>query len=490
VQKVQVLGSTVFSPEELAKLVSPFEGQDLTFEQLLEIRTVVTRFYTDRGYATSGAFLPAQDLTSGVVTIQVVEGELEQVDIQGLGRLRDSYVRGRILRAAEKPLNIRSLETALQLLQQNPLFSAVQAELKAGTTPGRSVLALTLKEAPALHGVIQVENRDSPTVGSIRGTAILSHQNLLGFGDRLALSYGRTTGINDYNVDYEFPINASDGVLALRYNRSDSRIVNGDFANIDGINISSDSETISIGVRQPLIRTPNNEFTLGLTLDFRESQTFLTDGVPFSFSVGPDNGNSKVSVIRFSQDWINRTSRRVFAARSQFSLGINAFGATINETGTDGRFLSWVGQFQWVQAIGDVIAIGRIAAQLTPDSLLPLEQFSLGGVDTVRGYRQNQRVGDNGITGSLEIRVPIVRQPQGIGTIQLAPFFDVGTIWSNSGTLPSPTTLVSAGIGLRWQLDPYFSARLDWGIPLNSVDRQGRSLQDDGIFFSIRLQLF
>lgn len=107
----------------------------------------------------------------------------------------------------------------------------------------------------------------------------------------------------------------------------------------------------------------------------------------------------------------------------------------------------------------------------------------------MRGYRNNQRVGDNGIVGSVEVRIPIVRAPDGIGLIQLAPFFDVGTIWNNNGAIASPSTLVSIGLGLRWQLNPYFLTRLDWGIPLNTVYRQGDSLQDNGIF-SIRVQPF
>ncbi|HEY9668546.1 MAG TPA: BamA/TamA family outer membrane protein, partial [Coleofasciculaceae cyanobacterium] len=121
---------------------------------------------------------------------------------------------------------------------------------------------------------------------------------------------------------------------------------------------------------------------------------------------------------------------------------------------------------------------------------LPIEQFSIGGIDTVRGYRQNQRVADNGIAGSIELRYPILRQPDGLGTLQLVPFFDIGTVWNNEAEISSPTTLASIGLGLHWQLDPYLSARLDWGIPLISVGEEGNSLQDNGISFSIRFQPF
>lgn len=491
VKRVEVLGSTVFSQQELDRVVQPFENRNLTFEQLLEIRTAVTKLYTDRGYTTSGAFLPPQDdLASGVVKIQVVEGELEQIEIQGLRRLRESYVRKRLALAGRTPLNISKLETGLQLLQLDPLFVSVQAELRAGTTPGRSVLTITLKEARTFYVGALVENRNSPSVGSIGGSFYLNHDNLLGFGDRFNAEYGLTEGVRSFNVGYNIPVNPRDGSLSLFYTRNNSKIVEQPFS-VLGIN--SNSETFSIGVRQPIQRTPTTEFALGLAFDLRRSQTFLLEDIPFSFSLGPENGLSRVSVLRFSQDWINRSPSRVLAARSQFSLGLPIFNATVNDTGTDGRFVSWVGQFQWVQALGsDIIAIARVATQLTPNSLLPLEQFSIGGVDTVRGYRQNQRVGDNGVAGSLEIRLPIVRDPEGVGVIQLAPFFDIGTVWNNgdTGFLSPRRALASVGVGLRWQFDPYFSARLEYGHRLNSTDDQGNTLQDRGIYFSIRIQPF
>ncbi|MGA7937328.1 MAG: ShlB/FhaC/HecB family hemolysin secretion/activation protein [Kovacikia sp.] len=490
VQRIEVLGSTVFSTEELAKAVQSFENRDLTFEQLLEVRTAVTKLYTDRGYTTSGAFLPPQaELARGLVRIQVVEGELEQIEIRGLRRVRASYVRKRIAYQAKPPLNIGKLETALQLLQNNPLFTSVRAELKAGTRPGRSVLTVTLKEAPALHAGLLVENRESPSVGTIGGTAFLTHENLLGFGDRFGFEYELTAGINRYGLGYEFPINPQDGTLSLRYTRNDSKIIEQPFSVLD---ITSNSETFSFGFRQPLQRDSTNEFALGLTVDVRRSQTFLLNDIPFSFSPGPEDGASRVTVLRFSQDWISRTPSRVLAARSQFSLGLPILGATVNDTGTDGRFFSWVGQFQWVQSLGsDRIVIARVAAQLSPDSLLPLEQFSIGGIDSVRGYRQNQRVGDNGIAGSLEIRLPIIHDPDNFGVVQLASFFDLGTLWNSSNiAIANPQVLISTGVGLRWQRDPLISFRLDWGFPLTSFDRQGNTLQDNGIYFSIRIQPF
>ncbi|HEY9606367.1 MAG TPA: ShlB/FhaC/HecB family hemolysin secretion/activation protein [Allocoleopsis sp.] len=492
VKRVEVLGSTVFSPAELEAAVTSFIGKDATFEELLAIRTAITKLYTDKGYTTSGAFLPPQDVTDGVVQVQVVEGAIEKIEIEGLSRLRSSYVRSRIGLAIKRPVNLSRLEEALQLLQLDPHINTVQAELSAGTAPGLSVLTLNVKEAQPLAASLSVENRNSPSVGSIQGTAAISHNNLLGSGDRLSAEYGKSEGVNTYNFSYAIPLNPRDGTLSVSYDHSSSRIIEKPFSEFD---INSDSYTFSLGFRQPIIRTPTTEFALALSLDSRQSETFLFGDLPFSFSPGPENGKSKVTVLRFTQDWINRSSNRVLAARSQFSFGLDALDATVNDIGIDGRFTSWLGQFQVVQSLGGgAILIARAGAQLTPDGLLPIEQFSIGGIDTVRGYRQNERVADNGIVGSVEVRYPIIRSPDRIGIIQLASFFDIGTVWNNQADvareISSPSTLASVGVGLLWQLDPYVSARLDWGIPLISVSDGGDSLQDNGISFSIRFQPF
>jgi hemolysin activation/secretion protein len=485
IKKIEVLGNTVLQ-DEIAALTQPYENRSVTFEELLELRSAIIQLYIKNRYITSGAFLPNnQDLSSGIIQIQVVEGEVEQIEIGGLRRLREGYVRSRLERATSTPLNRQRLEEALQLLQLNPLIEQVNAELVAGSTPGSNILRVSLKEAPAFHTAFGVDNNQSPSIGSIQGSVSVSHDNLLGFGDRLAAQYGRTEGLDLYDINYTIPVNARNGTLSFRYNNGDSRIIEEDF---EDVGIRSETQTYSLNFRQPIARTPTREFALSLGLDLRRSQTYILDDIPFSFTEGPENGESKVTVIRFSQDWVNRGTRRVLAARSQFSVGIDAFDATINETGTDGRFFSWLGQFQWVQQLSRRnLLVARIDAQLTPDSLLSLERFSMGGVETVRGYQQNQLVADNGILGSVEVRVPLTSDPR---ILQLAPFFEIGTAWNNREIDPDPATIASLGLGLRWLITPDLSLRLDYGIPLISVGERGNSLQENGLYFSVRYQPF
>lgn len=485
VKEIRVLGNTVLN-DEINELKKPLlEKKKVTFQEILQLRSDITKLYIDKGYITSGAFVPNQDISTEIVTIQVVEGEIENVELRGLQRLQSGYIRSRIARATTVPLNRKRLEEALQLLQLDPLIERVNAELTAGKTPGNNILLLEIKEAAAFHFGIVAGNSQSPSVGSEQANAFIEHENLLGFGDRFRAEYGITEGLNLYDFSYTIPFNALDGTIGVRYGNSDSRIIDSEFRELG---IRSETNTLSFNVRQPLTRTPNSEFALGLAFDLRRSQTFLLDNIPFSFSEGPRDGESRVTAIRFSQDWLQRTANSVLAARSQFSLGIGAFDATINDMGTDGRFFTWLGQFQWVQRLSPrVLFLAKIDAQLTGDSLLSLEKFSIGGVETVRGYPQNQIVTDNGVVASLEARIPLTYDAN---TLQFVPFFDFGTGWNNRGSNPNQQTLASLGLGLRWQPSPAFSIRLDYGIPLIGINGKGDSLQDNGLHFSLRYQPF
>lgn len=472
--------------QETCLIIATVNETGVSLEDLFALRSAITQRYIDKGYVTSGAFLQLQDLSSQHVKIQVVEGEIEKpVKIGGLNRLQEVYVRSRLELATDTPLNQKRLERALQVLQQNPLIEQVKAELIAGSRPGSNILQLQVKEAPAFHAGVSTDNSQSPSIGSGETNLYIVHNNLLGLGDILTAQYGFTAGLDTYNLSYTIPINAYDGTLGWQYNNGNSNIIQDKFRDLG---IRSKTQTLSFNYRQPIFKAPESELALGLALDVRRSQTYLLNDIPFSFSIGPESGESKVTVLRFSQDWVDRGRERILAARSQFSFGLDAFDATINDTGTDGRFFSWVGQFQWVQRLSPrIVLVGKIDTQLTPDSLLPLERFSVGGVNTVRGYPQNQLVADNGIVGSLEVRIPLTNNPN---RLQIVPFLEIGTGWNNQDPDPSPATIASLGVGGRWQIGSGWDLRLDYGIPLIPVNKPGNSLQENGFSFSLRYQPF
>ena len=495
VKRFEVIGSTVFSRKELDKVLAPFTNRTISFAELFQARSAVTQLYVDRGYITSGALLPPQAVQEGVIQIQVVEGGLEAINVTGTRRLNPNYVRSRLRIATSKPLNRNRLLEALQLLQLNPLIKNLSAELSAGTRPGSSLLEVRVTEAKTFIPQIAFDNNRSPSVGSFRRRVQLNEANLLGQGDGLSVGYSNTDGSNDVDVNYTLPINPRNGTVSLGYLSSWSDVIEPPF---DRLDITANSRYYDLTLRQPIVQNPSQDFSLGLTASRRESKARFLPGVDrigFPSPGADESGNTRISALRFFQEWTQRSSREVLAARSQFSVGLGVFDATVNRNSDpDSRFFAWRGQGQWVRLLApDTLLLLRTDVQLATTSLVPLEQFGLGGQESVRGYRQDALLTDNGVFASAEVRIPIYRAPQRQWVLQLAPFVDVGTTWNNSGrndlgrTDSESDTLASVGLGLRWQLGDRLTVRLDWGIPLIDISARGRerTWQENGVYFSV-----
>jgi hemolysin activation/secretion protein len=129
--------------------------------------------------------------------------------------------------------------------------------------------------------------------------------------------------------------------------------------------------------------------------------------------------------------------------------------------------------------------VARQCSKLSTTSLVPLEQFTLGGLQSVRGYRQDLLLTDNGAFASAEVRLPVLRVPDWKAVLQVAPFVDAGTTWNSGRSTPDNNSLASVGLGLIWQQSDRFTARLDYGIPLISVSSTERTWQENGIYFSV-----
>ena len=482
-----VIGSTVFSAEELAAVTQPFVGK-VSFAQLLQARSAVTQLYIDQGYITSGAFLPEQTLKGGLVTIEVIEGQLSEINVDGLRRLNPKYVRDRVRLAAGRPVNVNDLLQGLQLLQLDPHIANIAAELSAGVNPWESILDLDLAQASSFTAQVDLNNGRVPSVGSFRRQVTLQENTLFGQGDTILLRYSNTEGSNAIDVDYTYPINARNGTVRLLFSNSDSQIIEDPF---DILEIESVGRTWEISLRQPIFQTPFQEFATSVTFAHRSTETSLAIGgerLGFPLSEGAnENGKTYLSVLRFAQEWTKRSASQVIGLRSQFNVGVDWLGATNNEESPDSEFFSWQGQAQWVRQFApDTLILLQGNVQMADRPLLSLEQLGLGGFDSVRGYRQDQLLTDNGLYGSIEARIPIFRIRQIDSVAQITPFVDWGMGW-NSGDRTDPTEkhLASIGIGLRWQFSDRATARLEWGIPLLNSDSTGDSLQESGVLFSL-----
>lgn len=490
VSRFELEGNTVFSDGDLSTVTQGYLGRRLSTQDLETVRRELTRYYIDRGYINSGAVIPDQDVKNGVLHIRIIEGILTTVNIDGNSWLSQDYLRKRIELGAGPPLRLDNLGDRLMILQQSPLIDRLSADLQPDLDPGTARLEVQVTEAPPIELYGNLSNIRSPAVGAEQADLHFIHHSLTRHGDKLELGYGITEGLNEWRLRYGYPLNARDTTLELDYQNTSSDVVEKPF---DDLQIENDSEDFAVRLNHPVFRSVDRELLLSLSLEKRRSQSDLL-GEPFSFSPGADDGEVKLTILRFAQQWLDRSTTQVIAARSLFSLGMDAWDATNVDPNQNATFLSWLGQFQWVKLIRDdgTRLLFRADLQLTDSSLFPIERYSIGGLDTVRGYRENEVVTDNAWVVSLELRVPVFEEYFGPGKLQFAPFIDMGRGWNEKVSTPEPDYITGVGAGFRWKPAPGTNVMLYAGIALRNVDHPGteHDLQDDGIHFLLSHQLF
>lgn len=494
IQAFKFKGNTAFNSDRLARELAAYTNIPITFAQLLQAKSCLTDLYVREGYITTGAFLPANlslgQREAAIVPIEIVEGRLSAIEVDIQGRLNPSYIRSRLQLATHPPLHRDRLLEALKLLQLDPLIESLSAELAAGIEPGTNILYVSGTAANPWAIAIDSNNSRSPSIGSFRRGASIGHGNVIGIGDRLVLGYSNTDGSQSFDGSYSLPLSPRNTLLQFNFGTATSTIIESPF---DRLDIDARSQYYQLTLRHPLQQTPTEELAVSVALSHSRSATTLQD-IPFPLSPGADiDGKTNITALRFIQEWTKRDTQQVFALRSQFSLGIDALGSTIQTSNPDSNFLAWQGQGQWVRRLGinrtDPTLIIRGGVQLSDRPLLSGEQFGLGGFGSVRGYRQDSLLTDNGIFASAEIRIPVLQLSTVGTTVQIIPFIEGGMGWNNGDSeTPDPNHLVAVGIGLQVLQGDRFNARLDWGLPLVNIVSSERTWQENGIYFSIQYQ--
>ena len=480
VQEIEVLGSTLFDDATLQEVVAPYENRTLTLEQLQEAADAITQLYLNSGYITSRAVLGDQTISRGVVRIQVLEGGLEEIKVEGTRRLQN-YVRSRLALGGTRPLNQAKLENQLRLLRADPLFDNVSASLRAGDEIGQSILIVRVEEADPLDVRLVGDNYSPRSVGNERAGVKLSYRNLAGLGDEIFASVydSNRSGSQIYELGYRVPLNPMNGTLQMRASYNAFEIVDESNPSFE-LDVSGNTEIYEVSFRQPLVRSPQEEFALSLGFRFRDGETLISDLI---------SSPNRTSVIQFGQDYVRRDLSGAWALRSQFNLGTDLFDATNLSDSADGQFFSWLGQVQRVQVFGaDNLLIVQGDLQLSADSLLGSEQFVVGGGQSVRGYDQNIRSGDNGFRFSVEDRIALQRDEGGNPVFQVAPFVDLGVVWNKDSSTETADDnfLLGTGLGILFNPISSLNIRLDFAVPLENLDNSPDGLN---VYFSINWKL-
>ena len=542
-QKPQLRSIATVLQDELAELEQSFviKGAKKTCQaELQKLVDDITNLYVKNGYINSKATIT----TTLPHQVLIAEGEIRPLakeQIRGLKKVDPDYVLARLNPYITSPFNADKLQEGIEYLNRDPNFSSVRATIVAATpneskrdnrreieneiqedrgqaptstepapkttapptktiADDRPSIKIEAKERNQFQGFASFDNESPFALGSERYGAGVSISNMTDFGDRFAISNYRTTtgGLNQYDFSYSIPVNADDGLLSLRISPSNYRITQPDF---NFLGIRGTNTLYEINFKQPVLRSRLSELSLSLGYAYQSGQTFIFNDTNIPFGIGPDaDGTTRTGVLKFSQDYIARElNNSYWAFRSQLNLGtgFGVFNVSNNKADSanapTGYFLSWNGLVQRVQALGrDVFLIGTIDTQLANDPLLSSQQFLIGGAQSVRGFRQNVRVGDNGIRFSLENRWIALRdETTEFAKLQFLPFVELGGVWNNPrnpNALPNQNFIAAGGLGAIFEPIKGLTLRLDYAIPFLQLPDKSTNLQDSSLYFKVNYQ--
>jgi hemolysin activation/secretion protein len=510
IHRIRFEGNKVIPVEELLAIARPFLDRPLKAIDLEQLRHELSLHYVRKGYINSGAQIPEQNIQSGELLVQIIEGHLSDIkitDVTGqtspyrLWGLRDGYIRDRLMPNGTDPLNTVELQEKYTRLLNDRLIERLNGTLLPGLHPGESVLDLKVVRARPYGGYLGVDNYAPPQIGGISGKLGIWADNLTTMGDRIDFNIRPSQGAFSYNTGLELPLSSYGTRFGFRYSNAETSLIEppenvGDFTN----NILSYDAQLS----HPVLWDLKNKLTLGANFAVRQNLSLIA-GEPFIEGEAKD-GWTTATVVRTWQDYLNQSDYFDLAMRSTFSMGIDALGATIpqdNSAGIgSGEFFAWLGQGSARYRVLDngayISASG--AVQLTPNRLLSLEKMALGGFGTIRGFRQNYLVKDEGFYVSLDLGYPVY----GGGSssrygVFIVPFTDYGGGGNQDNNY---TYLQSVGLGLEGYLKVYestLSTSLYWAGRLSDNYRGNRGsfgpgkpydLQDNGINFEVNLSSF
>jgi hemolysin activation/secretion protein len=486
VKTIQIQGNTLLPEDELALLVAHLVGNERTLGDLIEGAAAVQRAYRKAGYGGVAVFVPEQDLSAGDVVIRVIEGKLAKLEITENQRYDEANIAGSLphLRQGETPL-ITGVDRDIQLANENPA-KELRVTLMAGEKPGDIHAKVKVVEERPIRFLLGFDSSGTTDTPRFRGNIGIQHANLWN-RDHIGTFQFQTapadpSKVHVFSAGYRIPFYGRSAALDVFFAHS---------------NINSVSTTTPAG---PLGFTGNGDvggFRLNRYLsrmgDYDHRITFGWDGRNYnnncsvgSFgSAGCGTAGADVTILPISLGYAgqNQGPRHAWGFNTTISGNLGGsssqeFSAARFEAEKYYKVWRFAGFANAALPAGFGLA-ARVAAQYSPDALVPGEQLgiggagsALGGVISVRGYREREVVGDYGAFLNLEGLGPDVGRFINLWGFSLRPliFADFGWVGNNNKTMcminETSCTLAGVGGGLRIGYGKRFSARLDIGQAL------------------------
>jgi len=489
-KEIKYSGNTLFSNEELKKIDTGYIGKDVTLIDLKKIIKTITVLYNDKGYITSFAYLPPQKIKNGIVQITILEGKVGKVNIEGNKWSNTSYLKNNLLKAngikEGEFFNVNNLRRSLGEINEKDYLKG-QVTLQKGGVAEDSDVTLSVKEKFPLSFTPSWDNKGRDLIGIQRANIGVGYNNLTGFGDRITATTilaRRTLGLG---TSYTLPLGSYGTELQFGYGYSNTSL-GGTYKQY---NIKGHSNRYTTTLIQPIYKGNRLTLKTDLSLDMINSTTNIYNTDIYQ--------KYRTRPIRLGLNAIENDSTGRLISRFEASTGIPWLGATSDPAGHgvgSPKFVKFTQNFIRLQNLPcKTFGIFSLTGQYSPNALLPVEQLEIGGMGSVRGYKEGCTLGDVGYYLNMELRrnIPYLPDKKYLrlkNKVQVATFYDQGFAHAVHQNRSENYTnfLQGIGVGLRVYLTKFLSANLDLGVPLGKDRYSG---QDGARFhFSISSNLF
>lgn len=447
-KKILMDKSEVLAEAELAAITSPYENREVTLKDIYAVVEQINALYSEKGYATCRAFLPPQTVENGTIKLLLVEGRTGSVAVSGNNYTKSNYITKRLHLSEGEVANVKTLNKDM-LLFNAMNTTQLRIIMKAGEKPGTTDYEITAYEPKRDSWTLFVDNAGSDSSGKYRTGLFFNTKSLSGSCDAFSVGTVLSEGTKAANATYSRSLGRSGTKLNLLYSTNAVKTVEGYYKDM----VKGHANSYAVGFVQPLLVNETTRAEASLDYSYQNSKSDFTyfnivDDTVQDVALGyalTNYGNSHVFYQKHSYVRGYSKSTPFFYTASSKHFGFYKFNSMYQKLYTGGQSVNLRADAQWSGSEGMVSA----------------RQYYIGGMYSVRGYKENYLGGDSGFTVSAEYQLSLIKNAANAFT-----FFDYGHVYSNAQSNNVDNILSSVGVGVRSNIGKNCSASVTLGVPL------------------------
>lgn len=490
-ETLQIDGVSVYTGADLGPVYADKLGTTVSLAEIYAVATALTNKYRNEGYILTQVIVPPQTIEDGVVRLQVVEGYVDRISVEGeddQNALQLINIYASKIRTGNA-LNVRDLERYLLLISDLPGVEARSILSPSRTQAGAADLRIIITRDP-FDALLAVDNHGSRFLGPVQLSAATALNSLFGHNESIT---GQFVLAPDSNVNsaelayialgYEQPIWHYGTKIQASFSHTDTE----PGFTLDDFGVNGRSQFIALKILHPFIRSRSSNLNGHVVFDWRDVE---------SKNILEPTRRDRIRTIRAGGrfEFLDTLfGVGINALNLEFAKGLNIFGSSdqgdlrLTRPFGDPDFFKMNAEVQRLQRIASGLnLLVVVRGQWSSNALLSSEEFGVGGINIGRAFDPSEVVGDDGIAGKTELQWSDPVSSSLIEGYQLFGFYDVGRVWNEDATSSSlkRDTLTSAGFGVRADITEETEAGLAVAFPLNR-DVQTQRDDDPKIYFNL-----